>query len=478
MPQLILHREGETVTLPFEGTVPLSALLGNAGCMPETPCGGAGICGKCLAFGTGAFCPAPDEAGRILTCQTAVSGDAELFLQPHRTISRIQTDGALPIGSIAPGRSGYAAAVDIGTTTVAARLVNLADGTLYPPVSVENPQRLLAADVIGRIQMAMDGKLEILRGLIQEAVNDLLRQACEPPGITPEDLAETVITGNTTMLYLYTGRDPKALSRAPFLADCLFGFTEEGVTYPPCYGAFVGADIYTAVLASDMCREGETALLVDLGTNGEIALWHEGKLTCCATAAGPAFEGSGIRCGGAAVEGAIDHVFCKDGTLSYTTIGQKEAVCLCGSGLIDLIACLLQQEIIDETGAMDDDCYSLCDAVSLYQEDIRQVQLAKGAISAGIQTLLTRAGLSAKDVDTFYIAGGFGSYLDLHSAAQIGLFPAVLKSKARVLGNAALGGAVLQLLDPQGSAESDALCLNLAECPEFTDLFMEAMFFE
>ena len=230
-----------------------------------------------------------------------------------------------------------------------------------------------------------------------------------------------------------------------------------------------------------MCRRPETALLIDLGTNGEIALVHRGKLLCCSTAAGPAFEGSSIRCGGVSTEGAVDHVAVENGAVTFTTIGGAPAQCICGSGLIDLLACLLAEEIVDETGAMEEGPYRLTDEVALYQEDVRQLQLAKGAIRAGMETLLRRAGLAAGQVDALYVAGGFGTVLDLENAAAIGLIPAELVSRAHVLGNAALTGALLELLGPAGEETSilaNAQCLNLSECKEFTGLFMEAMLFD
>ncbi len=479
MPQLNLHVNGQSLSIPFEGRTALAPLLEQAGLMPETPCGGNGLCGKCSALAAGGFDPQPDENGTILTCQAQLTGDAELYLTGKRSISRIETRGELPPCHPVQGRTGFAAAVDIGTTTLAARLVRLEDGKLMPPIGMENPQRMLAGDVIGRIQASVEGKQGLLTGLVRGAVEELLQRACDEDEIASEDIVRTVITGNTTMLYLYTGRNPEPLSHAPFLADCLFGYEKERVYYPPCFGAFVGADIYTAVLSSGMCTKQETALLADLGTNGELVLWHEGKLTCCATAAGPAFEGAGIRCGGAAVQGAVDRVFLQDGAVCAETIGGVEPVCICGSGLIDLAACLLDEEIIDETGFMEDGPYRLSEEVCLYQEDVRQLQLAKGAICAGMRTLLQEQGLKPQDVETLYIAGGFGTRMNLHNAARIGLFPSELESRAKAIGNAALSGAALMLLDESSTlANVEACCLNLAELPTFSQFFMEQMLFE
>lgn len=480
MSELTVHQGRQVRKLAFRAPAELSELLGEE-LMPETPCGGNGTCGKCAVYATGAFSPEPDEAGRVLACQAVVTGDGEVYLPSRRSVRQIQADGILEAWAPVPGGRGWGAAVDIGTTTVVVRLADLERGVLAPPLCAENPQRMLSADVIGRIQAAGEGKGPILRRMIAETVDHLLDEACQAAGIGRDDLVRTVITGNTTMLYLYTGRNPEPLSHAPFQADCLFGYEEAGVWYPPCFGAFVGADIYTAIRASGMCRRSETALLIDLGTNGEIALVHEGRLLCCSTAAGPAFEGSSIRCGGVSTEGAVDHVSVENGAITFTTIGGGPAQCICGSGLIDLLACLLAEEIVDETGAMEEGPYRLTDEVALYQEDVRQLQLAKGAIRAGMETLLLRAGLTAGQVDALYVAGGFGTVLDLENAAAIGLIPAELVSRTHVLGNAALTGALLELLGPAGREEpilTNAQCLNLSECKEFTDLFLEAMLFD
>ena len=480
MSELIVHHGQQVQSRVFQAPAKLSTLLGE-GLMPETPCGGNGTCGKCTVYAAGALSPAPDGAGQVLACQVTVTGDAEVYLPGRQTVRQIQTGGAPDTWASLPGARGWGAAVDIGTTTVVVRLADLERGKLMPPLCDENPQRLLAADVIGRIQAAGEGKGPILRQMIRETVDHLLETACQAAGIGREDLTRTVITGNTTMLYLYTGRDLEPLSHAPFQADCLFGYEADGVWYPPCFGAFVGADIYTAIRASGMCRRPETALLIDLGTNGEIALVHQGQLLCCATAAGPAFEGSSIRCGGVSAEGAVDHVSLEDGSVTFTTIGGVPAQSICGSGLVDLLACLLSKEIVDETGAMEEGVYHLAGEVALYQEDVRQLQLAKGAIRAGMETLLQRAGLTAGQVDALYVAVGFGTVLDLKNAAAIGLIPKELVSRTHVLGNAALTGGLLELLGP-AAEETDILsgvqCLNLSTCKEFTDLFMEAMLFD
>ena len=471
MAVLKVFKNDSVTEIEFTGKQKLEDLLTGKELMPDTPCGGTGKCGKCTVY---------IGNDKVLACQAFVEDSAEIYIPKHQAISKIRTEGNLPDFEIAKGVTGFGAAIDIGTTTVVCRLIDLATGEMLPPVSQENPQRMLAADVIGRIQACLEkDNLPLLNGMIRDTISEMLAHVCREAGVKREELKNIVITGNTTMLYLFSNRMPNTLAFSPFIADCLFGFKEEEFTYPPCYGAFVGGDIYTAINASGMTQDmNKTSLLIDLGTNGEIAMLHDGKLICCATACGPAFEGTGIINGGPASDGAIDHAWIKDGKIEVSTIGDVPATHICGSGLMDIIACLLELEIIDETGAMDEE-YELSNGVCLYPKDVRQVQLAKGAICAGILTLIGKFGIKPADVDTLYIAGGFGSYITLSSAAAIGLFPEEMENKAKVIGNAALTGAIMMLLgnDAQKNNRLDADCINLAEQPEFSDLFMESMFF-
>ena len=468
---LKVYDQDKVSELSFSGKTKLRDLLEANGLMPATPCGGNGTCGKCSAY-------LGDE--KILTCQAYVEESGELYLPKKTIISKIRTDGFMPEFTPAE-QSGYGLAVDIGTTTVVARLVDLSSGELLNAASRENPQRLLSADVIGRIQACIEkGKLPLLKNLITETIKDLTEHVLKERGLKAEDIKRTVVTGNTTMLYLFTGRMPTTLAYTPFIADCLFGFEEQGAYLPPCFGAFVGADIYTAITASGLIPKGETAMLIDLGTNGEISLYDNGKLTCCATACGPAFEGTGISCGGPAAEGAIDHIWLENGEIKYSVIGGTKPTHICGSGIMDAIATLLLTEDIDETGAMEEP-FNFAPGVVLDPKDVRQVQLAKGAICGGIKTLLSKEGLKPQDVKTLYIAGGFGSYINLDSASKVGIFPAEMKDSAKVIGNAALSGAIMMLLGADKSFEPASVsceCINLAQQPEFSDLYMESMFFE
>lgn len=482
MPELLVHAAGGECIIPFEGTPLLFDLISHLPDAPLRSCAGSGKCGACAVIAQGSLSHSPDAYGKVLSCQTRVQGDAQVWLPGRQEIAQIEVRRQTDAYPLEPVAGQYGAAVDLGTTTIVLELIRLTDGQTLSVVSCENPQRVIAADVIGRIEHALGGGLAALSTMVRECIATLERKAFEQAGLRDKQADCRVIAGNTTMLYLYAGYNPISLSAAPFEADCLFGKTLDRDELPPCCGAFVGADITCALLSSRICEKNETALLIDIGTNGEIALWHQGQLTCCATAAGPAFEGCGISCGVGSIPGAIDSVCQTDGQLAFTTIAHAPACGLCGSGLIDLIAALLDTEQLDETGFLEDEVV-LAPEVTLTQQDVRQVQLAKAAIAAGIETLLQNAGLNTDAVSTLFIAGGFGSHLNLQSAARIGLIPESLAGKAVILGNASLAGARQLLLSSSSNQQANAIahhaeCVNLASVSSFTNAFVEKMLFE
>ena len=487
MHTLTIWQDGVCRKVTFDEPTLLQTLLTQAGRPVDQPCGGRGVCGKCAVTIKGQV-SAPNEAeksaGTRLSCQAVMEGDGEVWL-PDTQKNDIQLSGK-ESWQAASGE-GYGAAVDIGTTTLALKLYDLSQGTCLSSVAAMNPQRGIAADVMGRIGAALAGQGELLRQQIHDAIQELLTKVCQQARLAPESVERLVVTGNTTMLDLLTGRSPEHLIHAPFLADCLFDMDttlwNRQVYLPPCMNAFVGADITCAVLASGMTRQPDTALLCDIGTNGELALWKEGHLFVTSTAAGPAFEGAGISCGCGSVPGAIDRVWVEDGTVRVHTLQEQPAVGVCGSGLIDAIAAFLQTEDIDETGACEEDSLPLRDEIALLPKDVRAVQLAKAAIAAGIQTLLDSAGVSMAEVSRLYIAGGFGSHLNVDSAAAIGLIPPELASRVEIVGNAALSGAVAMLMDGRYQADGRQIAalsshVNLGGNPKFNENYIEHMLFE
>lgn len=486
MSVLTVFHNGNRREILFAPPQPLHEVLRSASIPADHPCGGKGRCGKCAVKLAGSTCP-PTEAeitaGTRLSCQAVLTGDATAWLE-HTSLTQIETN-THSLASVAPMAGAYGAAVDIGTTTIALALYRLSDGAVLASAAAENPQRTIAADVIGRMEAAMAGKLSLLQQLVLEKVQKLLSSACVDAGIEESAVESLVITGNTTMLYLLTGKGPESLSHAPFKADCLFGFEitilGKRAYLPPCMDAFVGADITCAVLASAMTENPQPSLLCDIGTNGELVLWKEGVLSVTSTAAGPAFEGAGISCGCGSIPGAIDRVWLEDNQVCCHTIEDSPAVGLCGSGLIDAVSTLLKTVDIDETGVMDDDLL-LAENVVLMPKDIRAVQLAKAAIAAGIQTLLESTDTKENQLSDFYICGGFGTHLNLQSAANIGLFPHTFIQKARVLGNAALAGAAMLLLDTGLRAKAQQLAdaavqLNLGGNPKFNENYITQILF-
>ena len=483
MPKLIIHTGGADRVIEFSGAPKVDDVLRIAGISTPHPCGGRGSCGKCAIVLSGSV-SAPNEmeqrAGTRLSCQAVLLGDATVTLPNAARDARIETATSETACALDPREGRTGAAVDIGTTTIALKRYDLATGACIGQAAALNPQTAVAADVMGRIDAALSGRLEELRTQVTGAVEELLRAS----GAQAVD--SLVVTGNTTMLYLLTGRPPDSLARAPFEADTLFGATVElfgGRTYlPPCMNAFVGADITCAVLASGMCEKSETALLCDIGTNGEMALWKDCVLYVTSTAAGPAFEGAGISCGCGSVPGAIDKVWLVNGMLHTHTIDNAPAVGICGSGLIDAIAAGLMCEAIDETGALDDDELLLSNGIALQPRDIRAVQLAKAAIAAGILTLIETSGAAYSDISTLYIAGSFGSHLNVASAAAIGLIPQALANRVQVLGNAALSGAARTLLDRKNTAVLDRIAavsqhVGLGGNPRFNEHYIDQMLF-
>ena len=489
MALLTITRDGKSHPFAFTAPLPLDAALEQAGFAIPRPCGGRGVCGKCAVALQGSVSEpneAEQKAGTRLSCQAILLGDARVTLADTRKTEQIAVSGIDTPIDLSPMEGRLGAAVDIGTTTLALKLYDLRMGTVLGEAAMLNPQTSVAADVMGRISAAMAGQLEKMRQQIVDAIGQLLHTACETAGQPESAVDKLVLTGNTTMLYLLTGRDPESLSHAPFQADTLFGnwttVLGKDTYLPSCMNAFVGADITCAVLASGMTETAATSLLCDIGTNGEIALWKDGRLYVTSTAAGPAFEGAGISCGCGSINGAIDRVWVKDGAIQAHTIGETPAVGICGSGLIDAIAAFLAIEEIDETGAMESDELPLRDGIALEPRDVRAVQLAKAAIAAGIETLMESAGTSCDQITTLYIAGGFGSHLNVASAAAIGLIPQELVSKVKVIGNASLSGSIRLLLNRPSLSAAEAIAqnsshVNLGGNPRFNEHYMEQMFF-
>jgi len=419
----------------------------------------------------------------------------------------------------------YGVAFDLGTTTIVASLLDLTNGQELALASAMNPQVALGDDVLSRIKHASQGpqQLQELRAATVSAVSEMLQQLCQEAGVSLRNIYELTFAGNTTMEHLLCGLDPTQLGGVPFVpvhrrglllpaAQLDLPIHPRGNAYIfPIIGGFVGGDTVAGMLATRLGEADGPTLLVDIGTNGEIVLAHDGKLWAASTAAGPAFEGARISCGMRAASGAIEKVVLDD-DLRLNVIGGGQPVGICGSGLIDLAAELLEHGIVLPEGRLlgpqelpaglgknlrrrvrkDDDgrtSFVLTERgdhgapLALTQKDIRELQLAGGAIRAGIAILLRQAGLEAGQLRRVLIAGGFGSFIRRSNAQRIGLLPTSLPhDKIHFAGNTSLAGAKWALLSTRARRQAERLAsraehIQLSQDADFQEEFAESMIF-
>jgi len=450
----------------------------------------------------------------------------DVLRQENFKITFVYSDGELV--SVEPGDTTqrlYGVAVDVGTTTVAGYLYDLNTGKRLDVYSVLNPQRKFGADVLSRVDHTAksDSGQKDMNNAIIECINLMIERFTERNSITNTDIYAVVFVGNTVMMHFLLNLTAKNIAVSPFIPVttqlCKFSAGEIGVNINkkghvitfPCISGYVGADTVAAVLSSGMYESDKISLLLDIGTNGEIVLGGSKWLYCCSTAAGPAFEGANIRNGTGGVAGAIDKVYFKP-EFGYTTIGNAKAVGICGSGIVDVVAGLLDSNIIDETGRMitDDEAESLPEDlrkrikdidglrafvlsegnenasgmdIAITQKDVRELQNAKAAIAAGINVLIKYAGIKVEDIDIVYLAGGFGNYISIESAVKIGLIPGKLQEKVESIGNAAGAGAIEGLLSTDMLKKSEEIkgrmkYIELSAMPEFVDEYIDCMIFE
>ncbi|MCX7040956.1 MAG: ASKHA domain-containing protein, partial [Spirochaetes bacterium] len=406
-------------------------------------------------------------------------------------------------------------AVDLGTTTVDIALFDLDTGRRLGRRAFLNGQVAFGADVISRAQ-SFHSEREPVRRAALETIDQGARTLLAEAGVKPELVVKTVVVGNPIMLHILNGIDPWQLTSVPYIpvASCSLrsaprelGWTFQKGGYVetlPLISAYVGADTIGMIVALDLEREAKSSLNIDIGTNGEMVLARQGKLLATSTAAGPAFEGAEISCGMRALDGAIVAVSIGGGgELSLQVVGDSQPRGICGTGLISAIAALLDRGVIDETGRLLDPgevadpglavrvfplgselAFALSDDRRVYisQTDVRKLQLAKGAVRTGIDTLLDVTGMPREGLDAVRLAGNFGAGLDARAAMRIGLIPPMDLGRVEVVGNAALKGAILVLLSREQwrkseSAARNALFLELGGKPEFQARFAEAMMF-
>jgi len=572
----------ETVTCPTG--VRLHEVLARMGKPLTTPCGGNGTCGKCVVeiapkpSGDGRHDDRYDNHGfqQVCACQYVVceslyvrlSGESQLLMDASQILTLHQPldvpgDDAVPLTlahlaadalahlqqDLTCPNGQYVVAVDIGTTTIVAELLFVQTWPVDPASDVttnhtrscgvlacRNPQAEFGDDVISRIQCVCESEenADRLRLVVVDAINDLISSLVDQESINPQQITLAVIAGNTTMQQLFASYEVESLGHAPFepatkyyppIHADVYGLAinRHGlVQLFPVIGGFVGGDLVAGIIATQLCSQDAPSLLIDIGTNGEIILWHPDNrlLLAAATAAGPAFEGARISQGVIAAPGAIERVVIDD-TLHVETIGNQPAVGICGSGLIDLVAELVRIGAVATSGklltgdqlpvsvplAIRDrfvsyenkpafvivpqqdsafdlpmTCGSPC-SLMLTQADIRQVQLAAGAIRVGVTLLLRQAGLEPADLSNVFLAGGFGNCIRRENAQQIGLLPPDIPTeRIQFCGNTSLTGAKAVLLnaayyDTMQTIADMAECVDLSQSPDFSTVFAEAMLF-
>ena len=457
--------------------------LRRAGLNLSAPCGGLGRCGKCRATVNGA---------EVLACQYRLRADADVSVQ------ELQGGAILAAGEAGSGSGGkrLGAALDLGTTTLALQLYDLETGVCVGQRTAWNAQAAYGADVITRIQYCMEHTEGT--GNLQSAVQRQLDEMLRSLGTSLQDIEALFVAGNTVMQHIFAGLDPSPIAVAPFTPRTLF---EDAGGFAPCAAGYVGGDITAGLLASGLFEKEGKYLYLDVGTNGEMALGGRDGFLCCAVASGPAFEGAGISCGMPGIDGAVSHVHFENGTLSFDVIGGGEAKGLCGSGLVDLASLLCGEGVITASGLLlppeeapakwaaclreDEDgngVFFLTRNVYLSARDVRQLQLAKAAVAAGIRVLLKKSGTALDEVQGLYLAGGFGSFLDAQSAASIGMLPPELACKTTALGNMSLAGAGMALTDEaarQRLVRIQRACryTELSGDADFNEEYPEQMFF-
>ncbi len=485
----------------------LEALRNNGFSDVHAPCGGNATCKQCEIIVRGEYrninkCEVKTAYDSpVLSCCNAPASDCQVILSVSKKME-VLTKGA---NDIAPCGEGLGVAVDIGTTTVAVYLYDLETGKRLEVESDRNAQRCFGADVISRIQVsAEDGGLQKLRDAVRNQISNAIDLCCAKVKRNRNEIERISIAGNTVMEHILMDLSPVTIGVAPFKTLSLFGETTDAseifyglapnaeLYLAPALAAYVGGDITAGLLSSGAYKAENPCLFIDIGTNGEMGIGDKNGFLCCATAAGPAFEGAEIECGTDASIGAISGVSYVDEKFKIETLGDVEASGICGSGLIDAIYAMLRSGVIEENGRMidKDDAkpslaeglqptedkkkrFFLAEKVYVSATDIRQIQMAKASIRAGIETLLHRKNLKYKDLKHVIIAGGFGAHMDTRSGCGIGLLPPEVLEKTYHAGNTAGGGAALTL-----DREARELLGKITEKCEYIELSGDDFFME
>ena len=494
--RLTLEPLGHSLSVPHGAS--LDAVLFEQGV--EFPCGSRGKCKGCrVKLLEGDLAITPEDrlllseqelaTGWRLACRARAMGDLKLELAQWET-AILGDDASF---RFTPG-SGYGVAIDLGTTTIAAQLLDLRTGHVLAVRTALNAQARHGADIMSRVDFALTpGGHEALQGLVQRQIGGLVEGMAASLAGGQAELRRVVVVGNTVMHHLFCGRSVTPLAHHPFVPteDGAYEFSahelgwrldpEATIRFLPCLGGFVGSDLLAGILATHQHGLPNLSLLVDLGTNGEIVLGNCERLLCASTAAGPAFEGARISMGMRAATGAISSVSVRDGRLECHSLGEGPPRGLCGSGLVDAVSASLDLGWILPSGRLaQGGSIVLAPPVVLQAGDIRELQLATGAIAAGIRLLLRHWGATLADVERVYLAGAFGNYINRASAQRIGLIP-FPPDRVEPAGNTALRGAKIALCGGAGddptfaSLRAKVRHVSLNEDPEFHKVYVEEM---
>lgn len=481
-------------------------------------CGGKGLCGKCSVEVTDGLEGLTEktqleeklikEPDKRLACSACLNGNCDVYVKVPGLNQKILTDIFLDELESLPsvhkifnrvfssakylgrynGRT-YGLAADIGTTTVAISLVDLEKPEIISTAAFVNPQTKYGADVISRIEYDREHPGELQHILVKK-INSVFGR---------EDIYDIVIVGNSTMRDLFFGKDVQSLGKLPFESGTrnrpLRGYAPElGLNFssfvysPPLIGGHIGSDTTASLLASGMHRSSEICMLIDIGTNCEIVLGNRDYMAGVSCAAGPAFEGCGIECGTAGINGAIEDVriVCKETSFNveYKTINNAPPVGICGSGLISLISELLRNDLINSTGKFKTDKkrFEICGNAYITERDLSRLLLSKGAVSLGQKVLMGEMGIDKEKIDKVYLAGAFGNYIDIESAVRIGLLPDIDRERIVKIGNSALAGAILILASRNARKESERVAkrvrhIRLESIDGFAERFVDELYF-
>lgn len=507
-------------SIPLTKGMSLYHALQKEGIALSAPCAGNGTCGACkikVVSGIWAVTEKDRELlseaelkeGWRLACQAYPEEACEIYVPEEQFVAVTgycknngQAEAAMTRATTAEDvrtedSSGPCAiAIDLGTTTIAYELFSLKTGETIKTISSVNPQRIYGADVVSRMEQSDNGRRDMLKLAIRQGIKKDLAVLLKD--VDAEYLQSVAISGNTAMVHLLMGYSCEGLGRYPFtpvtlehiLTDAVrLNIMEQPVTVHIMAGisAYVGGDILTGLVSRHFLSEEKPCLFLDLGTNAEMALTDgHGKIYVTSAPAGPAFEAANISCGVGSVEGAISGLTIQNGQQLLTTIGEKEPVGFCGSGILEAVYELLKNNLIDETGLLADAYFDggyPVGKLKITQQDIRQIQLAKSAVFSAIHILLKKAGIAASRIEKVYLAGGFGYHLNVKKAIGIGLLPQDFTGKVQAVGNTSLYGAKEILQGRITEAElqnTKAACeeIYLSNEPDFQAVFMENMNFE